>query len=88
MPWLHTAPGAHAKPHCPQSCGLEVRSTHWPKQNEGVPGCVQLQLPETHCVPTGQLLPHVPQLFASKLMLTQAPLQSLKPGGQTCAQRP
>jgi hypothetical protein len=67
---------------------LEVRSTHWPKQNEGVPGCVQLQLPETHCVPTGQLLPHVPQLFASKLMLTQAPLQSLKPGGQTCAQRP
>jgi hypothetical protein len=47
-----------------------------------------VQVPEAHCVPTGQMLPQVPQLLASKLTFTQAPLQSLKPGGQVGAQVP
>jgi hypothetical protein len=49
---------------------------------------VQLQVPEAHRVPTGQALPQVPQLFASKFTFTQAPLQSVKPGGQVAAQVP
>jgi hypothetical protein len=49
---------------------------------------VHRQLPEAHCVPTGQLLPQVPQLFASKLRLTQAPLQSLRFVGQDGAHIP
>jgi hypothetical protein len=85
--WLHTSPGAHANPHWPQSCGLDVRSTHWPKQNVGVPA-VHVQVPEVHSVPTGQVLPQVPQLLASKFTFTQDPLQSLKPGGQVGAQVP
>jgi hypothetical protein len=85
--WLHTSPAVQANPHWPQSCGLDVRSTHWPKQNVGVPS-VQPQVPEAHCVPTGQVLPQVPQLLASKLTFTQAPLQSLKPGGQVGAHIP
>jgi hypothetical protein len=66
---------------------LDVKSTHWPEQKVGRPS-VQLHAPDAHCVPTGQMFPQVPQLFASKLMFAQAPLQLDSPAGQLGAHAP
>jgi hypothetical protein len=78
-PPLQDWPAAQTVPHAPQWVTLVCGSTQSLPQSVSAAAHVLAQAPCEQTCPLGQVLPHAPQLVAFEAVLTQLPLQAMRP---------
>ena len=87
-PTLQYWPGRQTKSHPPQlDSSVETSTQVFPHLEYGGLHC-DPHTPPTQNVPSGQMVPQLPQLAGSLLRFLQAPPQQARPGGQAVPQPP